>query len=85
MSDFSSLPRECLSFVCVVYSCSSDLETSFLWLDDDIPLFNSIADLVELMDIRQMARMEQVIIDLVCMVVIWVLFTYHNVVLFSFF
>lgn len=50
------------------------------WLDVDIPSFSSMIDWV---DARSNARMERIIIESVCMVVIWVVWTYQNAFLFS--
>lgn len=52
-------------------------------LDLDIPDFSSISIMLEWMDARPIAHMERVIIKSVFMVVIWVLWTYRNALLFS--
>lgn len=53
-----------------------------LWLDLDLPVFSSTLDMVELIDARPTVRMKRVIIDYVFMVVIWLLWTYWNAILF---
>ena len=53
------------------------------WIQIDIPLFDSSVDMVNWVDSQPMARFVRCKVDSICMVVIWVLWTYRNATVFN--
>ncbi|KAL4568012.1 hypothetical protein LXL04_023612 [Taraxacum kok-saghyz] len=53
------------------------------WIQIDIPVFDSSVDMVDWVDSQPIARFVRSKVDSICMVVIWVLWTYRNATLFN--
>ncbi|KAL4557552.1 hypothetical protein LXL04_035734 [Taraxacum kok-saghyz] len=54
-----------------------------VWIQCPVPAFMSMVDLVEWVDARPVMGQKRSIVDSIFMVVIWVLWTYRNVVVFQ--